>query len=80
MDEDLVGLRFEIEDVEPDGRGPGPGPGAAGMPGMGRGGRRGGAGRGTNAVCIHYLVGMCALDKECPFLHQYDYDKIPICP
>lgn len=33
-----------------------------------------------NVVCIHYLVGMCALDKDCPYLHQYDLDRVPICP
>jgi hypothetical protein len=49
--------------------------------------RRGGGGRGAplapgskNVVCIHYLVGMCALDKDCPYLHQYDLDRVPICP
>lgn len=47
--------------------------------------RRGGRGAplapgSKNVVCIHYLVGMCALDKDCPYLHQYDLDRVPICP
>ncbi len=51
-----------------------------------RGGRGGGrhgaplAPGSKNVVCIHYLVGMCALDKDCPYLHQYDLDRVPICP
>lgn len=51
-------------------------------PGRRGGGRHGGplAPGSKNVVCIHYLVGMCALDKDCPYLHQYDLDRVPICP
>lgn len=79
LDEELAALTFEIE-----GGGYNNGGGQEGGGGLvPRDGRRGGrsmAPGSKNVVCIHYLVGMCALDKDCPYLHQYDLDRVPICP
>lgn len=79
LDDELAALTFEIE-----GGGYNNGGGQEGSGGLvPRDGRRGGrsmAPGSKNVVCIHYLVGMCALDKDCPYLHQYDLDRVPICP
>jgi hypothetical protein len=106
LDDELAGLRFEIEhqlqqpQMQPPSAYGQPAPGQDGWPSQapsalphqqqqhGMGGpppRRGGRGAplapgSKNVVCIHYLVGMCALDKDCPYLHQYDLDRVPICP
>ncbi|EWM27410.1 Zinc finger, CCCH-type [Nannochloropsis gaditana] len=77
LDDELAALSFEIEaSSNSDGQ---DGRGDAGLVPR-RGGGRSMAPGSKNVVCIHYLVGMCALDKDCPYLHQYDLDRVPICP
>lgn len=78
MEEDLSlsALRFDIEDNDPP---PPPRPAPPShLPGGGRG--RPLLPGSKDVVCMHYLVGMCALDKDCPFLHQYIQEKVPVCP
>lgn len=81
LDEELANLKFEIEQQDETNN---THTHAQGAPALVP--RRGGVGGRTmapgskNVVCIHYLVGMCALDKDCPYLHQYDLDRVPICP
>ena len=88
LESELAGLRFDIEQdthsslqqqasSHPPTHHPHSG-GGRGHGGRGAGGRGGGGSK--NVVCIHYLVGMCALDKDCPYLHSYDESKIPVCP
>jgi len=82
LDEELAALTFEIEGGSGGYSNGGGGEGAGGglVPRDGRRGGRSMAPGSKNVVCIHYLVGMCALDKDCPYLHQYDLDRVPICP
>ena len=35
--------------------------------------------RRKQQVCTYWLKSACRLGKQCPFLHSYDPDKIPIC-
>jgi hypothetical protein len=82
LDEELAALTFEIEGGSSYSSSSNGGGQEGGL--VPRDGRRGGgrsmAPGSKNVVCIHYLVGMCALDKDCPYLHQYDLDRVPICP
>ena len=73
LDEELAALTFEIEGGSGGYSNGGGGEGAGGglVPRDGRRGGRSMAPGSKNVVCIHYLVGMCALDKDCPYLHQY---------
>jgi hypothetical protein len=74
----LASLRFDIEDNDAAQQGASQ-QAFVQHGGMGRGGRSLLPGS-KDIVCMHYLVGMCALDKDCPFLHQYVQDKVPVCP
>ena len=35
--------------------------------------------RANNTVCNKWLKGDCQKGDQCKFLHEYDYNKIPIC-
>lgn len=30
-------------------------------------------------VCVHWLKQQCKRGKECPYLHRYLEDKVPVC-